>query len=228
MQVFVQLLSGKQLTLEVEGTHSVEEVKAMIEASEGTPPAEQTLLLGEGMGERMEMGMTMADYEIRMETTIRLVPNRGAPPHPSQERMAAAMAELVAMQEGLGQRWVELHRSQEELESKKRALARRHGGGKKLKDRLKLTVGGEHVDTKRSTLCTPFPDSKLDALFSGRWEGALLRDPKNKKPAVVFNFLPNKMRKKWIQENNVKLESAGAEAKDQTTEDPYPVANDKV
>ena len=85
MQVFVQLLSGKQLTLEVEGTHSVEEVKAMIEASEGTPPAEQTLLLGEGMGERMEMGMTMADYDIRMETTIRLVPNRAPPPHPSQE-----------------------------------------------------------------------------------------------------------------------------------------------
>ena len=46
MQVFVQLLSGKQLTLEVEGTHSVEEVKAMIEASEGIPPAEQTLLHG--------------------------------------------------------------------------------------------------------------------------------------------------------------------------------------
>ena len=42
MQVFVQLLSGKQLTLEVEGTHSVEEVKAMIEASEGIPPAEQS------------------------------------------------------------------------------------------------------------------------------------------------------------------------------------------
>ena len=81
--------------------------------------------------------------------------------------------------------------------------------------------------------------SEIWAEVGGLWAAATLvmamifsqsgtTDPKNKKPAVVFNFLPNKMRKKWIQENNVKLESAGAEAKDQTTEDPYPVANDKV
>ena len=33
----------------------------------------------------------------------------------------------------------------------------------------------------------------------------------------IFKYLPSKLRKQWIQENNEKLESAGAEAKDQTT-----------
>ena len=72
MQVFVNMLSGKILTLEVEGTHTVEEVHAMITAAEGIPAAEQCLLLGEGEGVRLERGMTMEDYEVRMETALRL------------------------------------------------------------------------------------------------------------------------------------------------------------
>ena len=81
--------------------------------------------------------------------------------------------------------------------------------------------------------------SEIWAEIGGLWAAATLvmamvfsqsgtTDPKNKKPSVIFNFLPSKMRKRWIQENNVKLESAGAAAKDQTTEDPYPDGKDKV
>ena len=50
---------------------------------------------------------------------------------------------------------------------------------------MELTVGGEHITTKRSVLCGAFPGSWLDALFSGRWEGALLRDPKDKKRLFI-------------------------------------------
>ena len=55
MQIFATLLNGRKLTLEVEGTHTVEEVHAMITATEGIPAAEQCLLLGEGEGVRLEL-----------------------------------------------------------------------------------------------------------------------------------------------------------------------------
>ena len=85
MQIFVTRAAGpkagQKLTLEVEGTHTVEEVHAMITAAEGIPAAEQCLLLGEGEGVRLERGMTMEDYEVRMETALRLIPQRRPPPH---------------------------------------------------------------------------------------------------------------------------------------------------
>jgi predicted ABC-class ATPase len=37
MQIFVNMVSGKVLTLEVEGNHTVEEVHDMIESAEGVP-----------------------------------------------------------------------------------------------------------------------------------------------------------------------------------------------
>ena len=182
MQILIKLLSGKTLTLEVEGTTTIEELKSMIEADVDCPEAaEQCLLIGEGKGTRMENGMTVADYEVQKEAEIRLVPRQRPAPHASQTQMAEAMAQAMAFQQGIARRWDELYDSVAVLESRKRTAARRHGVRGKVKERLKLTVGGERVDVKRSTLCTPFPRSKLDALFSGRWECALLRDPRDTK-----------------------------------------------
>ncbi len=98
----------------------------------------------------------------------------------AQRQMAAATEQLAAMHAGLARRADELHASIAALEARKLAL-RQQNGGDKVKDRLKLNVGGEHVNTKRSILCAAFPDSWLDALFSGRWENKLLRDPKDPK-----------------------------------------------
>ena len=64
--------------------------------------------------------------------------------------------------------------------------------------------------------------SEVWAEVGGLWAAATLimamifsqsgtTDPRNKKPSVIFNFLPSKMRKKWIEENNMKLKAAGAE-----------------
>lgn len=186
MQIFVNMVSGKVLTLEVEGSYTVEEVHDMIESAEGVPAAEQCLFIGDGV--RLEWGMTMSYYEVRKETTLRLVQQRRPPPHPSRQRTTELLRELSALHDGLGRRWDELFLSHEKLESRKRALALQHGAvqrGKPVKDRLKLTVGGEHITTKRSLLCGAFPDSWLDAVFSGRWESALLRDPKDKKRLFV-------------------------------------------
>eukprot|EP01046_Picozoa_sp_COSAG06_P013000 COSAG06_NODE_778_length_12377_cov_54.670875_4_plen_548_part_00 len=185
MQIYIRLKTGRTLTLEVEGSLTAEELKAMIEAKDGSlVAAEHSILVGEGEGSVLAAGMTLAEGGVRKEAELRLVPRQRPPPDPSEKIMDDALAALMQMRAGMRGRWDEHHDSVAALESRKRALVQQHGGGR-VKDRLKLTVGGEHVNTKRSTLCTPFPGSNLDAVFSGRWENALLRDPKDKKRIFI-------------------------------------------
>ena len=188
MEIFIKLLSGRVLTLELEQGSATtgKEVLELVEAlDESLVAADHWLLAGQGPGTRILPSATLAEAEVHRQADLRLVPRQRPPPHPAQQRMDSSMAQLETMRRALARGWDELHDSIAALEAKRRAAAERHSGGGKTKDRLKLTVGGETITTKRSVVCAAFPGSKLEALFDGRYDSALLRDPKDKKRILI-------------------------------------------